>query len=273
MVPPVADEPSAEPSTGERARRLVRREPPRFRVVAVESVEPLTPHMVRVWVGGPELEGLTVDQPAASVRVLLPDDDGELVMPTWDGNEFLRADGTRPAIRTFTPRHLAPEGPSLAVDVVLHEGGRASAWARTAEPGDPVAVSGTGRGFDPDPEVGAFLLAGDETALPAIAQLLEAIRPEARLAVHVEISRPEARMELPRHPGATTSWHVRSPSSPAGEELVAAVSAVPSLDDTHVWAAGEAAAVQRLRTLLADRDVPRSRTTVRGYWKHGRAGT
>jgi len=41
-----------------------------------------------------------------------------------------------------------------------------------------------------------------------------------------------------------------------------------------VWVAGEAAAVQRIRrALFEERGVPRSRATVRGYWKHGRAGT
>ena len=40
-----------------------------------------------------------------------------------------------------------------------------------------------------------------------------------------------------------------------------------------VWAAGEAAAVQRIRRYLFDeRRDARDRTTVRGYWKHGRGG-
>jgi NADPH-dependent ferric siderophore reductase len=40
-----------------------------------------------------------------------------------------------------------------------------------------------------------------------------------------------------------------------------------------VWVAGEAAAVQRIRRHLFDeRRIPRSQTSVRGYWKHGRAG-
>jgi NADPH-dependent ferric siderophore reductase len=38
-----------------------------------------------------------------------------------------------------------------------------------------------------------------------------------------------------------------------------------------VWAAGEAAAVQRIRShLFVDRGLPRAHATVRGYWKHGR---
>ena len=81
----------------------VRREPPAFRGVAVARVEPLSPRLVRLTLAGPELSGFTLDEPAASVRVLLPSPTtGEVVIPTWNGNEFLMADGARPRLRTLT---------------------------------------------------------------------------------------------------------------------------------------------------------------------------
>jgi NADPH-dependent ferric siderophore reductase len=55
--------------------------------------------------------------------------------------------------------------------------------------------------------------------------------------------------------------------------LVAAVRAADLAPDGRIWAAGEAAAVQRIRRyLFEERGIPRARTSVRGYWKHGRAG-
>ena len=92
--------------------------------------------MVRATLAGPDLEGFAVDQPAASVRLLLPSggDDG-LVMPAWNGNEFLLPDGRRPAIRTFTPRRFDSSALELDLDIVLHGRGAASSWAATAEPG------------------------------------------------------------------------------------------------------------------------------------------
>src|SRR5437588_10054614 len=87
-----------------------RREPPPFRRVAVRRVEHSSRRLVRVTFAGPDLEGLTVEHPAASVRLLLPSPAGhELVMPSWNGNEFLLPDGRRPAIRPFTPRRVDPE--------------------------------------------------------------------------------------------------------------------------------------------------------------------
>lgn len=269
MTPPPAD--ASDASTAERARRLVRREPPRFRRVGVRAVRPLSPRLVRVTLGGPELEGFAVDQPAASVRLLLPSPGSdELVMPTWDGNEFLLPGGERPAIRTLTPRHV--HGGGLDVDIVLHDGGVASHWAAQATPGDEAAVSGPGRGFDVDPDVASYLLAGDESAIPAISQLLEAIPDDVSIDVRVEVAHPDARLELPGHPGTTVTWHDLAAGARAGDALVAAVESGEIPEDAHVWVAGEAAAVQRIRKHLAgDRGVPRSQTTVRGYWKVGRS--
>ena len=223
---------------------------------------------------GSELEGLTIDQPAASVRLLLPSPgSAELVMPTWNGNEFLLPDGTRPAIRTFTPRRVDPERLELDVEVVDHGAGVASEWAARATSGDEAAVSGPGRGYAIDGDATAFLLVGDETALPAISQLLEALPAGATVRVHVEVADPAGRLELPGHPGASVEWHDLPPGSPAGDAMAAAVHGTDIGPEEKLWVAGEAAAVQRIRRhLFEDRGLSRRQATVRGYWKHGRAG-
>ena len=141
----------------------------------------MSPRLVRATLTGPELEGFTVDLPAASVRLLLPTPgSSELVMPAWNGNEFLMPDGSRPTLRTFTPRRVDRGALELDVEIVVHGNGAASRWAAAAEPGARAAVSGPGRGYAIEPEAPAFLLAGDETALPAISQLLEDAPPPDR---------------------------------------------------------------------------------------------
>lgn len=250
----------------------VRQPPPPFRRVEVRQVTPVTPRLTRVTLAGSELEGLSVDEPAASVRLLIPHPGGDLVMPEWNGNEFLEADGSRPAIRTFTPRRFDPMALELDLEVVVHETGAASDWVRRAGPGDPAAVSGTGRGYTVDPAVRRYLLAGDETAVPAISQLLETFDRQVEVAVIVEVADPSSRPPMPAHPGSTVEWVVEGDSP--GRSLVEAVTAAAIPDGSRVWVAGEAAAVQRIRRHLFDeRGVARGDATVRGYWKHGRAGT
>ena len=250
-----------------------RREPPPFRIVKVAQIESRSPHMVRITLAGPMLQGLDPGLPAASVRVLLPGDPTEVVLPTWSGNEFLLEDGSRPTIRTLTPLRFEPGPLALDVEIVRHGHGPLSAWADTAKAGARVAVSGTGRGYKIYPAVRAFLLAGDESALPAISVLLRALPPEAEVQVLVEVRHPDARLELPAHPGATVQWYQLETGSRPGDSLVAAVTSARIAPDVRVWAAGEAAAVQRIRLHLIDeRGLSRSRAVVRGYWKHDRGG-
>lgn len=252
----------------------VRREPPRFRRVEVLGTEHLSSRMVRVTFAGPELAGLSVDEPAASVRLLLPSRGmQDLVMPTWNGNEFLLTDGRRPVIRTFTPYGLDRERLELDLLIVIHGTGAASAWAETVRPGDPAAISGPGRGYRVPHDAPAFLLAGDETAIPAMVQLLLALPTHSRIETHVEVATSAARLPLPDRPGATVEWHEAAAASSPGDALVEAVAGAALPTGVRVWAAGEAAAMQRIRRhAFQERRLPRAQTTVRGYWKHGRAG-
>jgi len=225
--------------------------------------------MARVTLTGPALEGLVVEDPAASIRLLLPLPGAEeLVLPAWTGNEFLLADGRRPTLRTFTPRRVDTSALEVDVDVVVHGAGAASAWAAAVEPGAPAALSGPGRGHRVDAGAGSYLLLGDETAIAAISQLLETLGADSAVRVHLESDGDP--LPLPPHPRAEVTWHHRAGGAPFGAALVgAAAAAAPA---GHVWAAGEAAAMQQLRRLLFDeRGLPRARATVRGYWKAGRS--
>ncbi len=251
-----------------------RRQPPPFRQLTVRRVAPRSPYLVAITLDGPELEGLMVEDPAASVRLLLPDTaQHDLVMPRWNGNEFLLPDGRRPAIRTLTPRRVDPRALELDLEVVVHGRGVASAWAQTAQVGDTAGVSGPGRGYTIDRDAPAFLLAGDESAIPAISQLLEALPAGTPAQVYIEVSQPEARLVLPSHPDARVVWCDLAPGRTSGDALVAAVRGADLTPGIKVWVAGEAAAVQRIRRyLFEERQLSRAQATVRGYWKHGRTG-
>jgi NADPH-dependent ferric siderophore reductase len=250
----------------------VRREPPRFRRARVMSVEDVTPHLRRVRLAGDELRGMDPGLPGASVRLLVPAPGGAPVeIPEWTGNEFRTADGGRAAIRTLTPVEPDPEAGLLTLDVVRHDAGLLTAWVDAAGEGDEVAVSGTGRGYTVDPRAEAHLLAGDETARPALHQVLAAVPDGVPVQLLAEVRGPDAEVPFPDRPGLEVRWLVADPGAPPGDGLVRAVAATDLRPGTHVWAAGEAAAVQRIRRHLFDeRDLPRSQAHVRGYWKVGR---
>ena len=252
----------------------LRREPPSFRIAQIAARDELTPRLSRLTLAGDGLVGFEPDGPAASLRLLLPrPGTGALELPEWNGNEFLYEDGSRPPIRTLTPMAVDPVAGQLQVAVVRHGEGPLSTWAEAARVGDEVAVSGPGRGYEIDPEATSFLLAGDESALPAILTVLAELPSGAAARVLVEVEDDSDRVELPSPASVSDVWLLRSSGAEPGDAFVEALRREPIVEGTPVWVAGEAAAVQRARRLLFDqRGLSRSQAVIRGYWKLGRAG-
>ncbi len=236
--------------------------------------ESVTPWLRRITLGGDALAGFTADEPAASVRLLIPGEAAtDLVIPTWRGNEFLLPDDSKPTIRTFTPRAFDPVALELDVDVVIHGHGPASNWAAAAIVGAPAAVSGPGRGYTVDSSATHFIVAGDESAVPAIRQLVGGLPVHAHARVFVEVTRPDARTQITDHTDALVTWLDLGDDALPGSRLVDAMQDTPINPDTRIWAAGEAASMQRIRRHCFETlRIPRSHCTIRGYWKHGRGG-
>jgi NADPH-dependent ferric siderophore reductase len=221
---------------------------------------------------GPELSRLEVTQPASSVRMLLPGptEPGELELPGWEGNQFLLADGSRPVLRTVTPRHVDPDAGLLRVDVVVHGRGAASSWASSASVGSPAAVSGPARGYVFEPDSNELIVGGDETAFAAVCQIMESAPGGFALLVIMETPGEESRPVLPERSGSEVRWVDQRGDEPCAA-LVDELSSAAISPGGRLWAAGEAAAMQRLRNrLFTHLGVPRTQATIRGYWKHGR---
>ena len=245
-----------------------RRPPPPFRTVEVVSSTPRTPLLQRVVVGGDSLDGFVISEPASSLRVVVPWPDEPFSVPTWTGNEFLLDDGRRPALRTFTPVQFDPEANELTLDVVNHAHGTISQWAQRAQPGDRCAVSGPGKGEEIDQSASRYVLLGDETALPAIEQLLAAIPKTIEVEAQLEITTPAAQLNLPTGSNTSITWRVADRDTPPGSTLIDTIKTTDLDEHSRVWAAGEAASVQAIRKhLFNERGVPRAHTTIRGYWK------
>lgn len=250
-----------------------RKAPPPLLRARVSEVETLNPRTMLVRFAGDPLRGMEVPQSAASIRLLVPGEPGgELVMPEWTGNEFLLADGARPVIRTFTPLRFNGDAGVVELEIVRHDGGAVSSWVERCGPGDPAALSGPGSGWEPAADMAELLVFGDETAIPAIGQLLETVSgldPAPSCNVHIAVTSADAQRDLVSMVSADVTWHVADPALPPLSGVVAAAEGIDSVGEhTHIWAAGEAAAVQAMRKhFLRGLGVPRSRASIRGYWK------
>ena len=239
----------------------------------VLRVEQLTPHLVRVVLGGDGLAGFaTRGQTDHYVKLLFPAP-GVAYPEPFDVRR-IREELPReqwPSTRTYTVRSWDERTRELALDFVVHgDEGIAGPWAVHARPGDVLHFSGPGGGYAPDPEAPWHLLAGDETALPAIAAALEALPAEARGHAFVEVVDTAEELKLAAPDGVSVTWLHRG-DGVVGGKLVEAVSALDFPKGVpHVFVHGEAGFVKELRALLrVERGFPREALSISGYWRLG----
>jgi NADPH-dependent ferric siderophore reductase len=252
---------SESPSAG---RPRKKRPPPRS--ARVEAVERVTPGLLRITFGGPDLLGFTPPRQAAHIKLYFPPDD--MVWPPVD------ADAPRPPSRTYTPRRFDPERGRLEVEFVLHGEGLASSWAEQARVGDVMTIGGPGGGYDLPSGVTRLVIVADDSAAPAAAMVLEALPDGVETLVLCEIvDRLEERPLSPLVACQPRWLHRGAADAVPGALLEKAVAELPPQPEgTGWWIACEAAAMRRIRNLVASRfGAERSRLHTRGYWKAGAA--
>ncbi|THA58859.1 siderophore-interacting protein [Streptomyces sp. A1136] len=239
----------------------------------VVRTERLTPHMVRVVLGGDGLAGFDAGEFTDHYVKLLFAPEGVRYAAPWD-LERIRAEHPReewPRQRAYTVRSWDPVHRELALDFVVHgDEGVAGPWAAAVEPGEEVRFLGPGGAYAPSPTAGWHLLAGDESALPAIGAAMERMPVGAVVHAFVEIEGPADEQKIVTPDGVVPVWLHRG-DRPIGEALLAAVSALefPSRD-VHAFVHGEAGFVKDLRHhLRVDRGIPRERLSISGYWRLG----
>ncbi|WP_211239432.1 siderophore-interacting protein [Actinokineospora inagensis] len=239
----------------------------------------VTPNLLRVTLTGSDLADYRPVGPEPRCKVLLPPAPGAEVIvpdsvPFWDALNAL-PESLRPVVRTYTVRAARPDDHELDIDFVVHgEHGPASRWASNAQPGDPVGLYGCLSSFAPPADTSEYLIAGDDTALPAIAGIVASLPTGTRARVLVEVDSAVDEQPLDSSADVTVTWLHREGVEPgSGTWLYDAVRAVESIDPcTYAWVAGESAAVQAIRsTLVLDRDLTKQRVYFSGYWRHGHA--
>ncbi|MFF1602175.1 siderophore-interacting protein [Streptomyces mirabilis] len=237
----------------------------------VVRTERLTPHMQRVVLGGEGLAEFTAGTSTDHYVKLLFAPEGVTYPEPFDV-ERIREELPReqwPVTRTYTVRAWDPELRQLTLDFVVHgDEGLAGPWAAHVQPGEVVRFMGPGGAYAPDAGADWHLLAGDESALPAISAALEALPEGAVARAFVEISGREEEQKIDSD--VEVVWLHRG-DRPLGEALVEAVRALDfPAGRVHAFVHGEAGFVKELRRLLrVEREIPREDLSISGYWRLG----
>ncbi|MCX2524028.1 siderophore-interacting protein [Larsenimonas rhizosphaerae] len=235
------------------------RRKPAPRELEVLHSQRLTPHMLRLTLGGPGMD-----------RFPEPDLSGGYVKLM-----ISQEDGASPLIRTYTIRAHRPG--DIDVDVVLHDDhGPASRWAMAAVPGSRLMVGGPGPSKPVDEQADWCLMVADMTALPALAVHLETMASTHRGAVFIEVTSEDDIQSLAHPEGMVLHWVInpRPGTADGGGPLIDAVRAWPWPDSGRgfVWGACEFSGMRALRYYTRQvRGLERRQCYISSYWKHGMA--
>lgn len=238
--------------------------PPNFRLARFVSREQISPNFLRVTLGCEAAADFLAG--GMHFRLAIPPQGRLPVWPqlgtagrtVWPKGE----DALHNPAYTFVT--VDPAAGRFSFDLYLHEGGLAAMWAQSAEPGAEVGIAGPGGGTLPP---GDFLLmAGDETALPAIRHILENSPADRRGQVLIEVADEADRLPVTAPAGMSVAWLTRG----SGEGLWESVLAVPfpaAGESRFVWFAAERELARKARLHFRDAvGVPLEETYISAYW-------
>ncbi|WP_406031044.1 siderophore-interacting protein [Nocardioides sp. NBC_00163] len=233
-------------------------------ILVVTATERLSPTMIRVSFRSEDLSAFSSSVfTDRYVKLVFEQNDGQVV-------------------RTYTALNPSVEDGTLDIDFVVHgTEGYAGPWAAAAKPGDTLAARGPGGAYSPDPEADWHLIAGDETALPAIRAALAALPSDARGYAVIDIPAPGHEQPLDHRTGVEVTWlvtgghthHAAEDAEGHEQPLVTAIRDLKWLDGrVHAFVHGEAAVTMHgIRPyLLKERGVPKADLSISGYWRRGR---
>jgi NADPH-dependent ferric siderophore reductase len=262
-------------TTTARTARRVRHET-KTRLLQVREVSRLTPKMVRIVVGGEALAGFVSAAHDDHVKLFFPQPgQDQPVLPTPSPNGPVYPEGAlRPAARDYTPRRYDAAANTLAIDFVLHGAGPATSWAAQARPGQFLGVGGPRGSFIVPDDFDWYLLAGDETALPAIGRRLQELPAGARVMAVIEVDDAAEEQKFDTSTHLQLHWLHRKGVAAGSYALLQKALSELSLPpgEGYAWVAAEASAAKALRRYLIDqRGLPKDRVKAAAYWKQGAA--
>lgn len=208
--------------------------------VVLRNKQQLSPHLMRITLASSTVTEMATWAPDQRVKLFFPAADGSPARLSQGEGWYARFRSMlidrRPAMRTYTIRHLRAESGEVDIDFVLHgETGPASRWALRAQPGESMQILAPDSRFSAQ-EAGGFewkppqtlkqlLLVADATALPAAMGILEelaALAEPPQAQAFFEVDSREDMLAVPDWPGLSVQWLIRDHAA-AGTLMVEAV--------------------------------------------------
>jgi NADPH-dependent ferric siderophore reductase len=221
----------------------------------VTGSESLSPSFRRVVLTAPGIEGLR-HEPGQDLMLRVP------------------LGGDRVVNRRYTIRSFDPVQRAVTIDVSLHGAGPGTDWISAARAGDRIDAIGPRGKITLRPQAGWHLFVADETGLPGVLAMLEALPPTSIATAVLEVDSAADEQVLAATPGASFDlrWIHRAGQSVPGdpEPMLAAVAAVELPAGVgHAYVAAEAGVVRSVTKALTERGLSQEQISGKAYWRRG----
>lgn len=252
-----------------RAPQRVRHET-RSRLLEVVSVTDITPKMRRFRLTG-DMAGFSSLGHADHIKAFFFPQGVEPITPTI-GPNGAQWPGERPEMRDYTPRYWSVEEGWIELDFVLHGDGPASGWAANAAIGSKLVIGGPRGSLVVPAAYDWYLLAGDETALPALGRRIEELPEGAKVMAFIEVDNPQEEQRFETLADLDLRYLHRE-GQPAGTTTLvrdAIARATFPQGEAYAYVAGEVSMSQSVRAhLTEERGFRPDYIKAAGYWRLG----
>lgn len=215
--------------------------------------ERVSPHLVRVVLGGAGFDDFAPSEFTDSYVKLLFEADGAEIT------------------RTYTVRSVDPTAREIAIDFVVHgDDGIAGPWAERVQPGETISMFGPGGAYAPRADADWHLLAGDESAIPAIAVALAALPAGAKAKVFVEVDSALDEIAFETAADIELTWVHRedAPESLLGN-AVRGAEWLPGVAQVFIHGEAQVVMADLRKYVRNERGVAAEWASISGYWRRG----
>ncbi len=246
------------------------------RLLQVIRNEVLLPSLQRITLTGDALQSFPLNRNGSHIKVFLPHEDQQKPpLPTrgkkgtvWPENE------KKPITRTYSVSRYHQDSNELDIDFVIHgRNSPASGWAQRAKPGDFLGIAGPG---GPHPLIAPahwHLIAGDMSAFPAIAALLEDLPTHSEGLVFIETDNPLDIHCVNNNTQMQVQWLVRNRDESLLEKIKSIIHSSESpttASSMSAFIAGENHAVFSIRDFLRETcQLSKKQLYAVPYWCRG----
>lgn len=245
--------------------------PDDLRILRVQATDYLSPRFRRIVFKGEDLERYDRRDQLHCRLIFQPRNATELRWPMLDHRGYVVwPDDTAVPTRVYTIRSIDTAKQEITIDFALHTNpGPATQWAINAQPDDVVGIFGPAANGVKDAEF--YVLAGDETALPGIARILEHLPTTATGHAFIEVGTHADEVSLVHPPGVAITWLHRNGEAAGTTTLlqnaIRAVHWPKKRTSVFFWGGCEHKAFSAIyRYLKKEICLPRDRVVLYSHW-------